>query len=34
VTAGTIYYYVVTAVDSTGNESLDSLEASATIPTP
>jgi hypothetical protein len=34
VTAGTTYYYVVTAVDSTGAESAHSTEVSAAIPTP
>jgi len=34
VTAGTTYYYVVTAVDSTGAESAFSAQVSGTIPTP
>jgi hypothetical protein len=34
VTAGATYFYVVTAVDSTGTESAQSSEVSATIPTP
>jgi hypothetical protein len=34
VSAGVTYYYVVTAVDSSGNESAYSNEASATVPTP
>jgi fibronectin type 3 domain-containing protein len=34
VTGGSTYYYVVTAVDSTGVESAYSTEASATVPTP
>jgi fibronectin type 3 domain-containing protein len=34
VTAGATYFYVVTAVDSAGNESAFSSEVSATIPTP
>jgi hypothetical protein len=34
VTAGQTYYYVVTAVDSNGMESIVSNEVSATIPTP
>ncbi len=34
VTAGSTYYYVVTAVDSSGTESAFSSEATATIPTP
>jgi hypothetical protein len=29
---GTTYFYVATAVDSTGNESVNSNEASAAIP--
>ena len=33
-TAGNTYYYVVTALDSTGDESAYSNQASATIPTP
>jgi hypothetical protein len=32
VQSGTTYYYVATAVDSTGNESVDSNEVSAQIP--
>jgi hypothetical protein len=32
VQAGTTYYYVVTAVDSSGNESIDSNEAIAAVP--
>jgi hypothetical protein len=32
VTSGTTYYYVTTAVDSTGTESVDSNEVSAPIP--
>jgi len=32
--AGVTYFYVVTAVDSSGNESVNSNEASATVPTP
>jgi hypothetical protein len=34
VQAGVTYFYVVTAVDSSGNESAYSNEASATVPTP
>lgn len=34
VIAGRTYYYVVTAVDSGGNASVNSNQASATIPTP
>jgi hypothetical protein len=34
VTAGQTYFYVVTAVDSSGNESVVSNEVSVTIPTP
>jgi TolB protein len=34
VQAGVTYFYVVTAVDASGNESVNSNEASATIPTP
>jgi fibronectin type 3 domain-containing protein len=34
VQAGQTYYYVVTAVDASGNESVFSNEISATIPTP
>ena len=34
VQAGVTYFYVVTAVDSSGNESVYSNEASATVPTP
>ena len=34
VQAGATYFYVVTAVDATGNESVNSNEVSATIPTP
>ena len=34
VTAGQTYYYVVTAVDASGNESIVSNEVSATVPTP
>jgi hypothetical protein len=34
VSSGTAYYYVVTAVDSAGNESSFSNEAVATVPTP
>lgn len=34
VVAGQLYYYVVTAVDSSGNESVYSNQASATVPTP
>jgi fibronectin type 3 domain-containing protein len=32
--AGQLYYYVVTAVDSSGVESVYSNQASATVPTP
>ena len=34
VVAGTTYYYVATAVDSDGNESVYSNEASAVVPSP
>jgi fibronectin type 3 domain-containing protein len=34
VIAGRTYYYVVTAVDSGGNASANSNQATATIPTP
>jgi hypothetical protein len=34
VVAGQTYYYVVTAVDSSGNESVYSNQAPATVPTP
>jgi fibronectin type 3 domain-containing protein len=34
VTAGQTYYYVVTAVDGSGNESVVSNEVAVTIPTP
>ncbi|MFA5991612.1 MAG: fibronectin type III domain-containing protein [Candidatus Doudnabacteria bacterium] len=34
VLAGRTYYYVVRAVDSNGNESVDSNEASAMVPAP
>jgi Abnormal spindle-like microcephaly-assoc'd, ASPM-SPD-2-Hydin/Cep192 domain 4 len=34
VQAGQTYYYVVTAVDSAGNESVDSNQAQAVVPTP
>jgi ASPM-SPD-2-Hydin domain-containing protein/BACON domain-containing protein len=34
VTAGQTYYYVVTAVDSSGNESVVSNQAAVTVPTP
>jgi len=34
VTSGNTYYYVVTAVDSLGNESPDSKEVTAVIPSP
>jgi len=34
VQAGVTYFYVVTAVDSSGNESVYSNQASATVPTP
>jgi TolB protein len=34
VQAGQTYYYVVTAIDGSGNESAYSTEASATIPSP
>jgi fibronectin type 3 domain-containing protein len=33
VTAGQTYYYVLTSVDSSGNESTDSNQASAAVPT-
>jgi fibronectin type 3 domain-containing protein len=33
VRAGLVYYYVVTTVDSSNNESVPSNEASATLPT-
>lgn len=34
VVAGQTYFYVVTAVDSSGTESVNSAEVSGTIPTP
>jgi fibronectin type 3 domain-containing protein len=34
VTSGVTYYYVVTAVDSSGTESSYSNQATAAIPTP
>jgi fibronectin type 3 domain-containing protein len=34
VAAGTTYYYVLTAVDSTGTESSYSSQATASVPTP
>jgi len=34
VAAGQTYFYVVTAVDGSGNESVNSNEVSATVPTP
>jgi fibronectin type 3 domain-containing protein len=34
VQAGLTYYYVVTSVTSSGMESADSVQTSATIPTP
>jgi fibronectin type 3 domain-containing protein len=34
VSAGQTYYYVVTAVDSTGTESLYSNQAQAVVPSP
>jgi fibronectin type 3 domain-containing protein len=34
VTAGQAYFYVVTAVDASGTESIFSSEVSGTIPTP
>ena len=34
VQSGTTYYYVVTAVDSSGNESANSNQATAVVPTP
>jgi len=34
VVAGKTYYYVCTAVDTTNNESVDSNQASATVPSP
>jgi hypothetical protein len=34
VQAGQTYYYVITAVDGSGNESVDSNQAQAVIPTP
>ncbi len=34
VTAGQTYFYIATAVDSSGNESAASSEASATVPSP
>jgi fibronectin type 3 domain-containing protein len=34
VQAGSTYYYVVTAVDSTGTESAYSNQAQAVVPTP
>lgn len=34
VQAGQTYYYVVTAVDSSGNESVNSNQAQAVVPTP
>jgi fibronectin type 3 domain-containing protein len=34
VQAGVTYFYVVTAVDATGTESVNSNEVSVTIPTP
>jgi hypothetical protein len=32
IAAGQVYYYVITAIDSLGNESANSVEVSATIP--
>jgi hypothetical protein len=32
--AGTTYYYVITTVDSEGNQSSDSPQATAVVPTP
>jgi fibronectin type 3 domain-containing protein len=34
VQAGSTYYYVITAVDSSGNESAFSNQAQAVVPTP
>ena len=34
VQAGQLYFYVVTSVDSSGTESVNSNEASAQVPTP
>jgi len=34
VQAGQTYYYVVTAVDGSGNESVNSNQAQAVVPTP
>jgi predicted small integral membrane protein len=34
LTSGTIYYYVVATVDSKGNQSSDSAQTTAVVPTP